>query len=218
LRGRFLDDGRICLSNHAAERALRGIALGRKSWLFAGSDRGGQRAAAMYSLIVTAKLNNVDKQRRPAGLVGRRPGPDRRSSRPQDRPATAVELAAALGTAKSGSLIVAAIAAVFTIGYAANLLGEDEDWLHELSINMLPEDGLLWVYGVGKHGVTFLHRRRHRELASDHRRRANRRPCAAIGQTCQIVQRLRCSPHGHAASPALTSVSTPSIGGSTSLR
>ena len=59
---RFLDDGRICLSNSAAERALRGIALGRKSWLFAGSDRGGQRAAAIYSLIVTAKLNNVDPQ------------------------------------------------------------------------------------------------------------------------------------------------------------
>jgi transposase len=59
---RFLDDGRICLSNNAAERALRGIALGRKSWLFAGSDRGGQRAATMYSLIVTAKLNDVDPQ------------------------------------------------------------------------------------------------------------------------------------------------------------
>ncbi len=44
---RFLDDGRICLTNNAAERALRGIALGRKSWLFAGSDRGGQRAAFM---------------------------------------------------------------------------------------------------------------------------------------------------------------------------
>ena len=53
---RFLDDGRICLTNNAAERALRGIALGRKAWLFAGSDRGGERAAAMYSLIVTAKL------------------------------------------------------------------------------------------------------------------------------------------------------------------
>jgi len=51
---RFLDDGRVCLSNNAAERGLRGIALGRKSWLFAGSDRGGRRAAAMYSLIVTA--------------------------------------------------------------------------------------------------------------------------------------------------------------------
>ena len=50
----FLDDGRICLTNNAAERALRGLALGRKSWLFAGSDRGGERAAMMYSLITTA--------------------------------------------------------------------------------------------------------------------------------------------------------------------
>jgi transposase len=58
----FLDDGRVCLSNNAAERALRGVALGRKSWLFCGSDRGGQRAAAMYSLIVTAKMNGVDPQ------------------------------------------------------------------------------------------------------------------------------------------------------------
>jgi transposase len=58
----FLDDGRVCLSNNAAERALRGIALGRKSWLFCGSDRGGERAAAMYSLIVTAKMNDVDPQ------------------------------------------------------------------------------------------------------------------------------------------------------------
>jgi transposase len=59
---RFLDDGRICLTNNAAERGLRGIALGRKSWLFAGSDRGGQRAAVMYSLIVTAKMNDIDPQ------------------------------------------------------------------------------------------------------------------------------------------------------------
>jgi transposase len=58
----FLNDGRICLTNNAAERALRGIALGRKAWLFAGSDRGGQRAAFMYSLIVTAKMNAVDPQ------------------------------------------------------------------------------------------------------------------------------------------------------------
>lgn len=57
---RFLDDGRTCLTNNAAERALRGAALGRKAWLFAGSDRGGERAAAMYSLLVTAKLNEVD--------------------------------------------------------------------------------------------------------------------------------------------------------------
>ncbi len=59
---RFLDDGRICLTNNAAERGLRGIALGRKSWLFCGSDLGGVRASAMYTLIGTAKLNNVDPQ------------------------------------------------------------------------------------------------------------------------------------------------------------
>lgn len=57
---RFIDDGRICLTNNAAERALRGFALGRKSWLFAGSDRGADRAAAMTTLIMTAKLNDVD--------------------------------------------------------------------------------------------------------------------------------------------------------------
>jgi transposase len=68
---RFLDDGRICLTNHAAERALRGIALGRKSWLFAGSDRGGERSAAMYSLIVTARLNNVDPRAWLADVLAR---------------------------------------------------------------------------------------------------------------------------------------------------
>ena len=56
----FLDDGRICLSNNSAERALRGFALGRKSWLFAGSERGADRAAFMVTLIMTAKLNGVD--------------------------------------------------------------------------------------------------------------------------------------------------------------
>jgi hypothetical protein len=58
----LLEDGRICLSNNAAERQLRAIALGRKSWLFAGSDRGGERAALMLTLIQTAKLNGVDPQ------------------------------------------------------------------------------------------------------------------------------------------------------------
>jgi transposase len=57
---RFLDDGRICLTNNSAERALRGFALGRKSWLFAGSERGADRAAAMTTLIATAKLNDID--------------------------------------------------------------------------------------------------------------------------------------------------------------
>ena len=67
----FLEDGRVCLSNNAAERGLRGIALGRKSWLFCGSDRGGQRAAAMYSLIVTAKVNGVDPQAWLADVLSR---------------------------------------------------------------------------------------------------------------------------------------------------
>lgn len=68
---RFLDDGRICLTNNAAERGLRGIALGRKAWLFAGSDRGGERAAAMYSLIVTAKLNDIDPRAWLADVLAR---------------------------------------------------------------------------------------------------------------------------------------------------
>ena len=59
---RFLDDGRICLTNNAAERALRGFALGRKSWLFAGSERGAARAATITTLIMTAKLNDIDPQ------------------------------------------------------------------------------------------------------------------------------------------------------------
>ena len=67
----FLADGRICLSNNAAERALRGIALGRKSWLFAGSDRGGQRTAFMLSLIATAKLNDIDPQAWLADVLAR---------------------------------------------------------------------------------------------------------------------------------------------------
>jgi transposase len=59
---RFLDDGRLCMTNNAAERALRCIAVGRHNWTFAGSDAGGRRAAAIYTLIETAKLNDVDPQ------------------------------------------------------------------------------------------------------------------------------------------------------------
>jgi transposase len=57
---RFLDDGRLCMSNNAAERAMRPVATGRRNWTFAGSDEGGRRAAAIYTLIETAKLNDVD--------------------------------------------------------------------------------------------------------------------------------------------------------------
>jgi transposase len=59
---RFAHDGRIEIDNNAAERALRAVALGRKNYLFAGSDSGGERAAAMYSLIGTCKLNYLNPE------------------------------------------------------------------------------------------------------------------------------------------------------------
>jgi transposase len=59
---RYRDDGRLEIDNSAAERALRGVALGRKNWLFAGSDAGGHRAALIYSLIETCKLNGIDPE------------------------------------------------------------------------------------------------------------------------------------------------------------
>jgi len=68
---RFIDDGRVCITNNAAERALRGFALGRKSWLFAGSERGADRAAAMTTLIMTAKLNDIDPQAWLADVLAR---------------------------------------------------------------------------------------------------------------------------------------------------
>ena len=68
---RFLDDGRICLSNNAAERAVRGIAVGRRNWTFAGSDSGGHRAAAIYTLIETCKLNDVDARAWLADILAR---------------------------------------------------------------------------------------------------------------------------------------------------
>jgi transposase len=67
----FINDGKICLTNNAAERALRGFALGRKSWLFAGSDRGAERAAVMATLIMTAKLNDIDPQAWLADVLAR---------------------------------------------------------------------------------------------------------------------------------------------------
>ncbi|NDW07957.1 IS66 family transposase [Jiella pacifica] len=68
---RFTADGRICLSNNAAERALRGIALGRRSWTFAGSDRGADRCAFMLTMIATARLNDVDPQAWLADVLAR---------------------------------------------------------------------------------------------------------------------------------------------------
>ena len=70
---RFLDDGRLCMSNNAAERELRAIAVGRRNWTFAGSDEGGRRAAIIYTLIATAKLNDVDPQAWLADVLARLP-------------------------------------------------------------------------------------------------------------------------------------------------
>jgi transposase len=70
---RFLDDGRLCLSNNAAERALPGIAVGRHNWTFAGSDEGARRAATVYTLIETAKLNGIDPRAWLADVLARLP-------------------------------------------------------------------------------------------------------------------------------------------------
>ena len=70
---RFLDDGRVCMSNNAAERAIRGFAVGRRNWTFCGSDSGGRRAAAIYTLIETCKLNDVDPRAWLADILARLP-------------------------------------------------------------------------------------------------------------------------------------------------
>ena len=68
---RYLDDGRLEISNNAAERAIRPLALGRKNYMFAGSDAGGDRAAAIYTLVETAKLNGLDPETYLRDVLGR---------------------------------------------------------------------------------------------------------------------------------------------------
>lgn len=68
---RYIHDGRIEIDNNAAERAIRGVALGRKNYLFAGSDSGGERAAAIYSLIETCKLNAIDSEAYLRAIIAR---------------------------------------------------------------------------------------------------------------------------------------------------
>jgi transposase len=70
---RFLDDGRLCMTNNAAERALRCVAVGRHNWTFVGSDEGGRRAAAIYTLVETCKLNGVDPRAWLADVLARLP-------------------------------------------------------------------------------------------------------------------------------------------------
>jgi transposase len=73
---RYVDDGRLEIDNNAAERALRGVSLGRKNYLFMGSDAGGERAAAFYSLVETAKLNGLDPRLPARGVRAHRRAPD----------------------------------------------------------------------------------------------------------------------------------------------
>lgn len=68
---RFLDDGRLEISNNAAERAIRPLMLGRKNYLFAGSDAGGRRAAILYTLIETARFNGIDPEAWLADVIAR---------------------------------------------------------------------------------------------------------------------------------------------------
>lgn len=68
---RFLDDGRICLTNNSAEPALRGVALGRRNWTFAGSQRGADSAAIMLTMITTCRLNDVDPKAWLADVLAR---------------------------------------------------------------------------------------------------------------------------------------------------
>ena len=68
---RYTTDGRLEISNNAAERAIRPLALGRKNWLFAGSDTGGERAATIYTIIETAKLNGLDPEAYLSAVIAR---------------------------------------------------------------------------------------------------------------------------------------------------
>jgi hypothetical protein len=67
----FVNDGRVEMDNNAAERALRTVAVGRKNYLFAGSDAGGERVAAIYSLLGSARLNGIDPERYMAEVLRR---------------------------------------------------------------------------------------------------------------------------------------------------
>ena len=147
---RFLDDGRICLTNNAAERSLRGAALGRKSWLFAGSERGGDRAAFMYSLIVTAKMNDID----PAGLARRRPRAHAELARLAPAGTAAMELAAALGAAE-GSLM-ARVTHVYSIGQVATMIGESLELIEAVSWNSdnIDYGEMIHVHDGTEEGIT----------------------------------------------------------------
>ena len=137
----------MCVSNNAAERALRGIALGAGHGCSADPIAVVERAAAMYSLIVTAKMNDIDPQ---AGLADVLPGIATLPGPSAGRTA-AVELD--VMTRPPWSWPVNKVHHVRTITRVAKMLGEDEDSLWTSPIEMDQEDGLIWVYGPGDDGI-----------------------------------------------------------------
>lgn len=126
---RFLDDGRICRTNNAAERSLRGATLGRKSWLFAGSERGGP-----CGLHVFADRNRQAQRDRSAGLAGRRPGAHAEHARLAVARSAALELGAWPDGPAGGSLMVRTTH-VCTIDHVATLIGENLELLREVASN-----------------------------------------------------------------------------------
>jgi transposase len=147
---RFLDDGRLCLTNNAAERALRGIALGRKAWLFAGSQRGGERAAFMYSLIVTAKMNDIDPQSWLADVLARLPN----IFCIQVAGTTPLELVRRKRPADDG--LMARPTHVYTIDYVASLIGENLEFIQEIASNSdnIDYGEMIHAYDGTEEGIT----------------------------------------------------------------
>jgi hypothetical protein len=137
----------VCACRTMPPSGRCGIALGRRSCMFCGSARGGQRAAAMYSLIVTAKMNGVDPQAWLADVLART------ATHPAHRLDELLPWnwmpVKAIGGNCSGGLIVPVnkVHHVLTLARVAAMLGEDEDWLWEVASEMDQEDGLIWVYG-----------------------------------------------------------------------
>lgn len=138
--------------------------------MFAGSDRGGERAAAMYSLIATAKLNGVDPRAWLADVLARIAGPPRI---PPAR-AAALELEGSAGRPRRrGRLTVAAPSAVFTIARAAEMLGESVDLIDEIADQLEPENGCLWIYDTDERaslGFTMRGIESLKELIADQKR------------------------------------------------
>jgi len=135
----FLDDGRIEIDNNTVERSIRPLALTRKNALFAGSDGGAQHWAVIASLIETCKLTGVEPYAYLNDVITRIVNGHQQSQ--LDELLLWAYQAAPDNTAYSPSAM------------SPKILGEDEEWLWELSIDMFPKDGCLHVYGIGEDGV-----------------------------------------------------------------